>query len=277
MVQYLSGVQRKWLLFLPRTNFLSAPRKQTPPPAFASPQVHILHSSTIVLLYYCIIYFAFVLLDSCSLAQLKFCSLAQFSICAFAFLYYCTFVLLHNLFCLCAFELGHNWTFATLHSCPFVRLYSCTIAFAFVLLHSCTFADISYLGHQRLEQPVLITLSPSYHHSEDWDLENDDDQRFRKMQLPRQKLFLCFDHIIIMVNSVLRALTLAWKRPLCLYISILVFAFILTLLFVFSFAFWNANKACSVLSGLPVAWSSPTALWSVASAPWPPLGQVRVM
>ena len=70
-----------------------------------------------------------------------------------------------------------------------------------------------------------------------------------------------------MVYSVLRA-----PKPLVKTL-VFVFAFII----VFSFAFWNANKACSVLSGLPVAWSSPTALWSVASAPWPPLGQVRVM
>ena len=128
MVQYLSGVQRKWLLFLPRTNFLSAPRKQTPPPAFASPQVHILHSSTIVLLYYCIIYSVFVLLDSCSLAQLKFCSLAQFSICAFAFLYSCTIVLLFSCTIYFAFVLLTSDTIEVLQPCTVVHLYVCTLA-----------------------------------------------------------------------------------------------------------------------------------------------------
>ena len=78
MVQYLSGVQRKWLPFLPRTNFLSAPRKQTPPSAFASPQVHILHSCTIVHLCFCTFVFLHNLFRLCAFALLHFCSYKLF-------------------------------------------------------------------------------------------------------------------------------------------------------------------------------------------------------
>ena len=103
MVQYLSGVQRKWLLFLPRTNFLSAPRKQTPPPAFASPQVHILHSGTIVLLCFC----TFVLLYSYTFAHMRVLTLLQL----FANFWIAYIAYLEKLLCLDVYNLSHLRSF----------------------------------------------------------------------------------------------------------------------------------------------------------------------